>query len=57
MDTNMACRAITELRIRHIVGGRLQSHAIGLPAKIAGAVVALQADGENDRTFQESSVH
>ena len=53
----MAGRAVSITRIRHVVGCRLAGDAIALAAETGGAVVALEANGENHRTLQQPRVH
>ena len=56
MNAQMAIGAILISRVRHVMGGREHGYACSSPPEGADTVMAFEAHGENDGTFQETRI-
>ena len=57
MQPHVTRGAIAIFGVEHVVGGVLREDAVSLPAESAGAVVAFEAHGEDNRAGQQPGIH
>jgi hypothetical protein len=57
MNSNMASSAVSVPWVSHVVRRRLGRYAVGLAAETSGAIVAFQADREDDGPLQKAGVY